>query len=213
MRGTRDIYRSKEKVFYTRHTESTSNQNHFYSKIQHKWTTFLQKQRRNYRYVCVIFTNTNLPAGSAMPISVFTFVPDLLRNQNTITQFVNKAYWLVLYRHSHSYMYVCINIYINKNIHIHIPPLNIFIQDTVPGSIQTYISLNHENIPITSREKRHYLQNPLLYDFYLFLNSKLRRREIITIANASFTLFQEYPVVFDVTAPSILRCSALAAKP
>lgn len=53
--------------------------------------------------------------------------------------------------------------------------LNIFIQDTVLCSVQTCTSLNHENICITSREKRHCQQNPLLYDFYLFLNSKLCR--------------------------------------
>lgn len=51
---------------------------------------FPQKQRRNYGYNCVIFMNTNLPAGSAMPIPIFTFVPDLLRNQNTFIKSVYK---------------------------------------------------------------------------------------------------------------------------
>lgn len=73
--------------------------------------------------------NTNLPAGSAMPIPIFTFVPDLLRNQNTFIKSVYKAYYTVLKTTA-----TLIYIYMHT-------PLNIFVWKTQSGSVHNCTSL------------------------------------------------------------------------
>lgn len=136
------FYKSREKVFYHKKYRLYNKPKVFLLYKSAKLSMFLWKQRRNYGYNCVIFVNTNLPAGSAMPIPILTFVPDLLRNQNTIIQFVYKVYYVVIQ-----------NTAIRERERD--TPLKIFTWKTLPGSLHNCISLNLENIPTTDRKKRH----------------------------------------------------------
>lgn len=94
--------------------------------------------------------DTNLPAGSAMPIPIFTFVPDLLKNENTFIKFVYKAYYAVP-KNTATLIY----------IYMH-TPLNIFIWKTLAQYTTALHSTSKLSLLQVGRRGIH-LQNPLLF--------------------------------------------------